>query len=63
MSAQKKLATLLLGVGVSQLCLFPFHKKYQERSHAQMQAMLAEHRTLIAEAQARLNQSRPSQRH
>ncbi len=32
----KKLGTFLLGVGFSQVVLYPMHKKYQERNHAEV---------------------------
>ena len=51
----KKLGTFLLGVGFSQLCLYPCHKRYQERSHAEIQSLLRQHATLITQAQKRLN--------
>lgn len=41
------LGTVLAGVGFSQLVLYPFHKRYQERNHAEMETLLKEHRSLI----------------
>ena len=51
----KKLGTFLLGVGFSQICLYPLHKRYQERSHAEIQDLVKEHHSVIEEAKKRLN--------
>lgn len=51
----QKLGTVLAGVGFSQVILYPFHKRYQERNHAEMHELLKEHRSLIEQAQTELN--------
>ena len=56
----KKLGTFLLGVGFSQICLYPLHKRYQERSHAEIQDLVKEHHSVIEEAQKRLNSTSKS---
>ena len=47
-----------MGVGFAQIALYPLHKRYQEKSHQEIQQLVQEHRQLIEEAQSRLNKSR-----
>ena len=57
MSGQK-LATFLLGVGFFQVANYANLKKYQERSHNEIQDLLKEHRQVVDEAKERLNKTR-----
>ena len=41
---------VLMGVGVTQLALYPLHKRYQARSENEVKQLLEEHRQLIEHA-------------